>query len=251
VLQIEDACPQTLDLHPRTSALPRTLRRFFVRHVSRIPAILIIALAAASPVCAADEGFAPDLAACTVKTGRVTPWAVNFGATPELAAPEPQALTFSDEQATAARRVVAFEYSEGYKTRAKIHRIASFAMLPLFAATLYVGQDLYNHPGESESKKGVHGFLGASTGVLFGINSVTGVWNLLEARKDPTHRTKRTVHGILMMAADAGFFATALTIPDSEGDYQSYTDSRSTHRTLAISSMAIATVGYLIMLFGN
>ena len=97
----------------------------------------------------------------------------------------------------------------------------------------------------------MHGFLGASTGVLFGLNSVTGVWNLMEARKDPNHRTKRTIHGILMLAADAGFFATALTIPDNEGPYQDYLDQKSTHRTMAISSMAIATVGYVMMLIGR
>jgi len=73
----------------------------------------------------------------------------------------------------------------------------------------------------------------------------------MEARKDPSHRTKRTIHGILMLAADAGFFATALTIPDSEGSYDSYNSQRSTHRTMAISSMAIATVGYVMMLVGR
>ena len=77
----------------------------------------------------------------------------------------------------------------------------------------------------------MHAGLAASTGVLFGVNSVTGVWNLMEARKDPTHRKKRTIHGILMLAADAGFFATALTIPEHEGDFQTYQDNRSTHRT--------------------
>jgi hypothetical protein len=163
----------------------------------------------------------------------------------------PLTLHGTDDQAAAPRRVVAFEYSEGYKTRAKIHKIASFATLPLFAATWYYGQTLYDNPGESDSNKGAHAFLGASTGVLFGIKSVTGVWNLMEARKDPSHRTKRTIHGILMLAADAGFLATALTIPDNEGDYQTYQDNRSTHRTVAITSMAIATVGYVMMLFGK
>jgi hypothetical protein len=215
----------------------------------RVLAVLITSLAVAPAVCADTGARAPELAACLADAGRATPWAVDFGAAP--AAVRPLVLPDTGDQATAPRRVVAFEYSEGYKTRAKIHKIASFATLPLFAATWYMGQKVYDHPGESESDKGVHAFLGASTGVLFGINSVTGVWNLMEARKDPSHRTKRTIHGILMLAADAGFFATALTIPDNEGDYQTYLDNRSTHRTMAISSMAIATVGYLMMLVGR
>jgi hypothetical protein len=118
-------------------------------------------------------------------------------------------------------------------------------------ANCVVGQDLYNHPGESESKKGLHGGLAATTGVLFGINTVTGAWNLWEGRKDTNHRKRRMTHGILMMAADVGFLATGLLAPDSEGSYADYTDARSTHRTVALTSMGIATVSYLIMLFGG
>jgi hypothetical protein len=62
-------------------------------------------------------------------------------------------------------------------------------------------------------------------------------------------------HGILMIAADVGFMATAALAPESEGDeYQTaddYTNKRSTHRTVALTSMGIATVSYLIMLFGS
>jgi hypothetical protein len=177
---------------------------------------------------------------------------VSFGATPaSSASPTRITLNYADDQGTTARRAVPFEYSEGYKTRAKIHKIASFTMLPLFVANYFVGQNLYDHPGESDSKKGVHAFLGASTGVLFGVNTVTGVWNLMEARKDPSHKAKRTIHGILMMAADAGFFATAMMTPSDEGTYDQYVNDRQTHRTIALTSMGIATVGYLMMLIGR
>jgi len=224
-----------------------------VRQLPCVLAVLIVGLAAAPAASAGTEGTAPELAACVADSGRATLWAVNFGGMPTASATvavSPLALHDTDDQAAAPRRVVAFEYSEGYKTRAKIHKIASFATLPLFVANYYVGQDLYNN-GASDSKKSMHAFLGASTGVLFGINSVTGVWNLLEARKDPSHKAKRTIHGILMLAADAGFFATALTLPDSEGTYDQYVSQRQTHRTVAITSMAIATVGYVMMLFGK
>ncbi len=112
---------------------------------------------------------------------------------------------------------MAFEYSDGYRTRLKIHKYASFATLPLFAAQFAVGQKLYNGSG-SDGTRSLHGALAAGTGVLFGINTITGVWNLAEGRKDPIHRTKRMVHGILMAVADAGFVATGLMTPESEGE---------------------------------
>jgi hypothetical protein len=183
-----------------------------------------------------------------------SPWSVDFSSTPVAARPPLLRLTAADDQAAPPRRPVPVEYSEGYKTRAKIHKIASFATLPLFVANYLVGQDLYNNPGD-ESKKGLHAGLAATTGVLFGVNSVTGAWNLWEGRKDPNHRTKRMTHGILMIAADVGFLATAMLAPESgEDEYSrtpSSTDGRSTHRAVALTSMGIATISYLIMLFGG
>lgn len=222
-----------------------------MRQCIRVLGVLLLGMTAAPAAWAASDGFAPELTACTVDVVRATPWVVSFGAIPAAPAPVLLTLRFADDQGAAPRRVVAFEYSEGYKTRAKLHKIASFATLPVFVANYFVGQDLYNNGGGSESESGVHGFLGATTGVLFGMNSVTGVWNLLEARKDPSHKTKRTIHGILMLAADAGFVATGMMTPDDDGTYDSYSSQRKTHRTVALTSMAIATVAYVIMLFGD
>jgi hypothetical protein len=142
----------------------------------------------------------------------------------------------------------AFEYSDGYRVRAKIHRIASFATLPIFAAEGIVGQSLYDNP--TDAKKSAHLVIAGALGTLFAVNSVTGVWNLLEARKDPTHRTRRTIHGVLMLVADAGFLATAMTGPESEHGEASSSD-RSRHRAIAFTSIGVATVSYLIMLFGG
>ena len=83
-------------------------------------------------------------------------------------------------------------------------------------------------------------------GVLFGVNTVTGVWNLWESRKDPNGRTKRIVHSVLMLAADGGFVATAALAPDSE--HASFSDDRGAHRAVAITSIGLATTSYLIML---
>ena len=102
-----------------------------------------------------------------------------------------------DPQAAPAPRSMAFEYSDGYRTRLKIHKYASFATLPLFIAQFAVGQKLYD-ANASDGTRSAHTALAVSTAALFGVNTVTGIWNLSEGRKDPNHRTKRTVHGILM-----------------------------------------------------
>lgn len=178
-------------------------------------------------------------------------------------APMPVRLSFVESDQTQAAppakpRPRAFVYSDGYHTRAKIHRYASFATLPLFVAEGFVGQSLYSNP--TESKKTAHLAIATGIGALFGVNAVTGVWNLMEARKDPNGHTKRTIHGILMLAASAGFLATAATAPESEfGDHgqgQGEGDGggggfRSLHRGVAFTSIGLATASYLIMLFGK
>ena len=141
----------------------------------------------------------------------------------------------------------AFEYSDAYRTRAKIHRIASFATLPLFATEVVLGQKTYDDP--SRGTRDAHVAVGATIGALFAVNTVTGVWNLVEARKDPNGRGRRLLHGILMLAADAGFVATAAVAPDSE--HQDYADQRGTHRAVALTSIGIATVGYLVQIIGG
>jgi len=144
---------------------------------------------------------------------------------------------------------VAVEYSDAYRVRAKIHKTASIATLPLFVTEGFLGQSLYSNP--SEGKKTAHLAVATGMGVLFGVNTVTGVWNLLESRKDPNHRGRRIAHSLLMLGADAGFLATAATGPGGEhGEFEGG-GSRSTHRAIAFTSIGAATAGYLIMLFGG
>jgi len=154
----------------------------------------------------------------------------------------PAAPSFAQQAAVPA--VAPIEYSHAYQTRLKIHKISSFAMLPLFATELILGQSIYNDP--DSGKKDAHVAVGVGIGTLFGINTVTGVWNLLESRKDPNGRKRRVIHSILMLAADAGFATTAALAPDTEhgGD-----DSRGAHRAAAITSIGLGTAGYLMMLF--
>jgi hypothetical protein len=142
---------------------------------------------------------------------------------------------------------VAVEYSDGYRLRAKIHKVSSFATLPLFSAEAIIGQSLYSDP--TSGKKDAHLITAAGIGTLFAVNTVTGVWNLIEARKDPVHRGRRLAHGLMMLGADVGFVATAALGPESEDG--GVEGSRGAHRAMAFTSIALATTSYLIMLFGG
>jgi hypothetical protein len=148
------------------------------------------------------------------------------------------------DPATVEQRPQAFTYSDAYNTRRKIHMAASWATIPLFVGQYIAGQKLYDGQG-SDSAKSWHGALAGGVAALFAVNSVTGVWNLWEARQDPNGKSRRLIHGLLMLGADAGFVATGLMAPGDDGDGGS---SKSAHRTVAITSMGVAAGSYLYML---
>jgi hypothetical protein len=142
-------------------------------------------------------------------------------------------------------------YSRGYEVRADIHKYASYATLPLYAAELALGQSLYNDSSNDSGKRGIHAAVGTGIIGLAGVNTFTGLWNMWEARHDSNGRTLRLVHGILMMASNAGFVATAATAPSRHQGIVTFNDDKVTHRNIAIASISIGTAGYLLMLFGH
>jgi hypothetical protein len=148
-------------------------------------------------------------------------------------------------------RPVAVEYSDSYNLRRKVHYIASFATLPLFATEYALGAKLYNG-STSGSVRSAHGFVASSMGVLFGVNTLTGVWNMYETRHEPTGRTRRILHGALMLVAEGGFVATGMNAPESEeGSQPVGTSAKNKHRAMALGSMGVATASYVIMLIGR
>jgi hypothetical protein len=204
------------------------------------------------------DGFAP-ADASVWRVSWADPTATDPAYVGGVAPPRPRSVLFGLpaglvlEASQARPRPVAVEYSRGYEIRRTVHKWASIATLPLFAAEFAVGQSLYNNTANSDSKRGLHGALAGGIAGLFVVNSTTGVWNLWEARKDPNGRTRRVLHGILMLAADAGFVATGATAPDDgEGEHRLRTgesNGRARHRAIALTSMGTALASYLMMLF--
>jgi hypothetical protein len=157
----------------------------------------------------------------------------------------------TDQNQEPSGRPQAIEYSEGYETRAKIHRVASWATLPLLGTEAFLGQQLYNDPqGRNSPYKTAHIVVGTAITGLFGVQTVTGIWNLVESRKDPNHRALRLTHGIMMLGADVGFAAAYATGPGGR-NLVNFDQNKSTHRTVVFTTMGVATASYLIMLFGN
>jgi hypothetical protein len=205
------------------------------------------------PAC---PGFGVPVAAAADR-----PWNVAWTAEPEPAAPAIRldlAAVPADEtplagQAAARPRPVAIEFSPGYETRRTIHKWAAYATVPLLVAEFALGQSLYNTPaGQSASSgtKTAHAAVAGSIVGLFGVNTVTGIWNLREVRRDPVGRTRRTLHALLMLAADGEFAAAAMLTPNlpRPGRPTTSTISPGTHRAIAVAAIGTATVGYLVML---
>ncbi len=155
--------------------------------------------------------------------------------------------TLVGDSARGPQRPRVIEYTHAYDVRLTIHHYASYATLPLFAAEFVLGQNLYNNPPGSSSTLQAHRLVALGVAGLFGVNTITGAWNLWDSRKNPEGRLKRWIHASLMIASDAGFVATGATAP---GRRRLATDpgAARAHRTIAIASIGTALAGYGIML---
>lgn len=175
--------------------------------------------------------------------------AASLAVAPAERAPEPSLFVAGPRIAASRIRPAAvpgdtiIEYSNFYYQRLTVHRWASYTMLPLFVAQYVVGSKLYDS-GSAEGNKDAHEMLAAATAGLFGINTVTGLWNLWDGRADPNERGRKLTHSVLMLLADAGFVATGIL---ADGAEDGAAGGASTHRAVAIGSMALSTASWLIM----
>jgi len=166
---------------------------------------------------------------------------VVFGVSPVTAQAPTRTALVTMPVDSQQERPHAVDHGDWYYTRLSIHRLGSYAMFPLFLTEYLLGEQLLDEDG-SEGSKGAHTLVAGGIGVLFGVNTVTGLWNLWDARHDEG-AARRYLHAGLMLAADAGFFWTALSAEDPE-------DSGSgaeRHRNIALGSMGLSAVGTVMM----
>lgn len=160
-------------------------------------------------------------------------------------------LDSSPQDTVRKPRAKAYTYSDNYYWRLKWHKRLSWAMLPLFAASYFSGSELLQASDESREAASwaqtMHGPAATGSAILFSANTITGGMNLWEGRKDPNGRTRRIVHSTLFIAASAGFVYTGVLANDAEESH----DKRLQHRNVAIASMSVSTLSWLIMLIGN
>ena len=160
----------------------------------------------------------------------------------------PVALTFAADTVPRVRRR-AVVYPDGYATRVRIHKTLSWGLIPLFAASYFSGDQLLEHGTDAPSwARNLHGPAATGSAILFGANTVTGGWNLWDGRKDPNGRTRRIIHSVLFTAASGGFAYAGTKLAD---DAAEDLNARRKHRTVALGSMGVSTVSWLIMLIGN
>jgi hypothetical protein len=147
---------------------------------------------------------------------------------------------------TTSQRRHAVEHSDWYYRRLTVHKLASYTTIPLFATEWYLGDKLFKGEGTSTTRS-AHQAVATGLGVLFGVNTITGVWNLWDSRNDTQGRARRITHSVLMLASDAGFAATAALAPEGDEFEGEGSDNRDRHRTVAISSMGVSLASYLMM----
>ena len=254
-----DAVPDTVSPLPGAHAMSRWVLPAALAAVcavapgARAQAPVGVALAGAIPrspdstVLAGLLAQIPDTTVLAGARAQVSDSVVPAG--PRLAALAPSfaGSSTSTPADTGERRPRAVEYSDAYYTRLTIHRYASYAELPLFAVEYALGQQILNgeQTGDfaSEGTRSAHRVVAGALGALFVVNTVTGVWNLVEARKDPVGRTRRNLHALGMLLADAGFLYTA----SLAGDAKESVDAANQHRNAALASIGVATASTLMM----
>ncbi len=183
-------------------------------------------------------GAAPGVAGAGSSEAAVSPEASTSLVAPALA-PVPLAAD------TPVKRTRAVEHSDAYYTRLTIHRIGSYAMLPLFGAEWYLGQRLINTSTSTPPSwvKPTHRAVAYGIYTIFGVNTVTGLWNAWEARNDTDGRARRWIHVATMLASDAGFVATAATVNQAKLTLS----GAQRHRDIAIASISLSAASTVFM----
>jgi hypothetical protein len=154
------------------------------------------------------------------------------------------------DTARARPRVKAVEYSGFYRARLKVHRVLSYTMIPLFIGSYLTGDQILKHRVDHTDPpkwaSDLHRPFAIATGSVFAVNTVTGLWNLWDSRKNPVGQTKRTIHSLLFIAATAGFTYAGTSLAH---DAKNNEDPHHFHRTVAVASMGVSLLSWGMMIF--
>jgi hypothetical protein len=126
-----------------------------------------------------------------------------------------------------------------------VHRWLSYGTIPLFGFQYAAGQQIWNKgPAAPAWARNGHRVGAAALAGVFTVNTVTGFWNLWDSRAVEDGRTRRYVHAVSMLAADAGFtWAGAKLSQEAETSFE----KRRLHRTVALSSIALTVTSGVLM----
>lgn len=142
----------------------------------------------------------------------------------------------------------AVTHSDFYYTRLRVHRIGSYVILPLFVGEYFLGDKLIKENQDTPGwVKGAHSTVAGGIGVIFGVNTVTGVWNLWDSRHDPGGRARKYLHSALLIASDAGIALAAASAGDAGDDGRVDPSGARRHRNIAVGAMGIGAVGTAMM----
>jgi hypothetical protein len=145
------------------------------------------------------------------------------------------------------RRPRSVEVSDAYAARLKVHRIASYAAIPLFATQYLAGRAMYNAHKNADERpawaRSVHRPTAYALSAMFAVNAVTGTLNWWEGRRAEPGRLWRTAHAVVMVGAASGLAYTFSMGADAR---VSGVD-RDAHRRWAIGSSVAALTGYAMM----
>ena len=175
-----------------------------------------------------------------------------------LVFPAPAAATVPALPADTVRRPRAVQVSEGYETRLRLHRWGSYAILPLFAGQYLLGDRLFDQksdiyagrrlqPVDADLRRN-HAIVAGTVGAVVLANTVTGIWNWTESRGVPEGRTRRLVHALTMLGAEAGFVTTGILGTRAKDGNM---DDARTHRNVALGSVAVSTASVIGMWIFN
>lgn len=132
---------------------------------------------------------------------------------------------------------------EWYGRRLTLHRYSAWAAVAAFPVEIYTGWRLRTGGPDPEWVRDTHRATFWVLGGTFAVNTVTGVWNWSDSRKEPEGRGWRNAHTLVMLAADVAMFATARA-----GQARARGEGGEWHRELAFTTAGLTAAGHLMML---